>query len=172
MQDPNRIVSLLNLQKHPEGGFYKEIYRSSLSTDFQGFEGVRNLATGIYYLLEENDFSALHRIKSDETWHFYDGETLEIVEIDTKGELILTLLGNDLLNGEVPQYTVKAGHWFGSRSRGVYSFVGCTVYPGFDFQDFEMAKRSDLLAEYPDYSDIIQLFTRHKDDWQQGFSLT
>ena len=166
MQDPKKIVQLLQLEKHPEGGFFKEIYRSESESNFEGFEGKRNVATGIYYLLEEDDFSAFHRIKSDETWHFYDGEPLEVIEIDQEGELQLTLIGNDLVMGDVPQHTVKAGNWFCARSRGKYSLVGCTVYPGFDFQDFEMAERAKLLNTYPQYEDVIQLFTRDKDDWK------
>ena len=165
-QNAETIVKMLSLTKHPEGGFYKEIYRSSTEVEFQEFTGKRNLATGIYYLLEQDDFSAFHRIKSDETWHFYDGEPMEVIEIDTDGGLTLTLIGNDLMMGDVPQYTVKAGNWFCARSRGEFSFVGCTVYPGFDFQDFEMAKRKELLSQYPEYSDVINLFTRDKDDWQ------
>jgi predicted cupin superfamily sugar epimerase len=169
MQNPQDIIKFLDLHKHPEGGFYKEIYRSETIAKFDGFDGNRNLATGIYYLLEENDFSAFHRIKSDETWHFYDGETLELIEIDEEGELILTLIGNDIRNGDIPQYTVKAGNWFAARSRGEFSFVGCTVYPGFDFKDFEMAERTKLMNQFPDYHDVISLFTRHQNDWQENF---
>jgi uncharacterized protein len=171
MRDANTIIKFLGLNKHPEGGFYKETYRSASKSNFEDFDGERNLATGIYYLLEENDFSAFHRIKSDETWHFYDGEVLELIEIDKDGELILTLIGNDVKEGDVPQYTVKAGNWFAARSRGAFSFVGCTVYPGFDFQDFEMADRESLINQYPDYEDVISLFTRHKSDWQNGFQI-
>lgn len=166
VQSAEKIIKLLGLIKHPEGGFYKETYRSSTETEFEGFEGQRNVATGIYYLLEQDDFSAFHRIKSDETWHFYDGEPLEVIEIDSEGELTLTLIGNDLMMGDIPQYTVKAGNWFCARSRGEFSFVGCTVYPGFDFKDFEMAKRNELLAQYPECSDVINLFTKDKDDWK------
>lgn len=157
---PQEIVTQLTLNPHPEGGFYKETYRCGTKSCFKGFDGERNVATGIYYLLEKGDFSALHRIKSDETWHFYLGEPLELVEITPEGKLIKTLIGNDLMAGETPQYTVKAGNWFGSRSSGLLSLVGCTVYPGFDFQDFEMGDRLDLVKQFPHLETIIQAFTR------------
>ncbi len=169
MQEASTIIKFLALEKHPEGGYFKEIYRSETKATFNGFNGERNIATGIYYLLEENDFSAMHRIKSDETWHFYDGDSLELIEIDSYGELTLTLIGNDIANGDLPQYTVKAGNWFCSRSRGQFSFVGCTVYPGFDFKDFELGERDKLITQFPDYQDVITLFTRHKNDWQSGY---
>lgn len=160
MEESKRIVDFLKLQSHPEGGFYKEIYRSEITSNFVGFEGKRSVATSIYYLLEKGDFSALHRIKSDETWHFYIGETLEIVEISLDGEWKSTKLGIDFVNMEVPQYTVKAGSWFGSRSLGSFSLVGCSVYPGFDFLDFEMANAAKLKEQFPKLEDLIQVFTR------------
>jgi predicted cupin superfamily sugar epimerase len=106
--------------------------------------------------LKEGDISHFHRIKSDETWHFYAGEELEIYEIDEEGNLIVTKL-----NGLSPQYTVKANRWFGSKpgKDSSFSFVGCTVSPGFDFIDFEIAKKSDLLKEFPLISDTINLMS-------------
>jgi len=157
---PKQIVENLDLLPHPEGGYYKETYRSTVSAEFDGFSGRRDVATGIYYLLEKGDFSALHRIKSDETWHFYSGDALELFEITPDGKLIETRIGNNLEKGEVPQYTVNAGNWFGSRSGGEYSLVGCTVYPGFDFQDFEMGEREVLLKEFPQIPEVIKLLTR------------
>jgi len=160
------LVRKLDLLPHPEGGFYKEVYRSEEKIPAIGlpgrFFGERNFATGIYFLIEKNNFSTLHRIKSDETWHFYDGDALEVIEIDLKGNLRTTFVGRDLNKGEVFQYTVKAGHWFGSRVRegGNFSLVGCTVAPGFDFQDFEMADRVKLVSEYPRHKGIIEEMTR------------
>jgi len=154
------IVKNLDLLPHPEGGFYKETYRSEISSDYDGFDGKRNVATGIYYLLSEGDFSAFHRIKSDETWHFYAGEALELVEITPGGKLIKTLIGNQFEKGEQPQYTVNAGNWFASKSSGTYSLVGCTVYPGFDFQDFELAERNSFIQEFPDHIKLIEGLTR------------
>jgi predicted cupin superfamily sugar epimerase len=160
------LVTKLNLLPHPEGGFYKETYRSPVKIASQclptGFEGERNIAPGIYFLIEKGNFSALHKIKSDETWHFYYGDALEVIEINEQGKLTLTQIGPDILKGEVFQYTVKANTWFGSRvsDNGQFSLVGCTVYPGFDFNDFELAERQDLIQLFPLHQKIIMELTR------------
>jgi len=162
----NDLITKLDLLPHPEGGFYKEIYRSeeiiSQSALPTRFGGNRHVATSIYFLLEKDNFSALHKIKSDEIWHFYAGDTLEVIEIDPMGKLIITPVGSNILEKEVFQYTVKAGHWFGSRVKngGAFSLVGCTVAPGFDFADFEMGKSFDLVNEFPNHKKIIQEITR------------
>jgi uncharacterized protein len=160
------LVKELNLLPHPEGGYYKETYRSSdkikQSCLPSTFPGDRNIATGIYFLIETGNFSALHKIKSDETWHFYYGDALEVIEIDDQGKLTITHIGADILKGEKFQYTVKANTWFGSRVSGTgnFSLVGCTVYPGFDFNDFELAKRHELIKLYPKHENIIAELTR------------
>lgn len=162
----NEIVEHLQLQAHPEGGFYKETYRSSLVISDKAlpneFGGERNICTSIYFLIDKTNFSALHKIKSDEIWHFYLGDALEVIEITEDGELISTLVGNKLNEGQVLQYTVKAGNWFGSRvaKGGNYSLVGCTVAPGFDFNDFEMAEKDSLTNAYPQHQKIISELTR------------
>ncbi len=160
------LVKKLDLISHPEGGYFKEMYRSEELIPKSGlphrFAAARTFATAIYFLIDANNFSALHKIKSDETWHFYAGDALEVIEIDEEGQLMKTAVGNKLEAGEVFQYTVKAGHWFGSRVKqgGVFSLVGCTVAPGFDFQDFEMANRKSLCEQYPQYAEIIEQLTR------------
>lgn len=160
------LVKELNLLPHPEGGYYKETYRSEgkitqtcLPTDFKGD---RNMATGIYFLIEKGNFSALHKIKSDETWHFYYGDALEVIEINEQGNLTITQIGSNLLEGETFQYTVKANTWFGSRvnSNGNFSLVGCTVYPGFDFNDFELAQQKNLIQLFPQHRQLIIELTR------------
>ena len=160
------LVKELHLLPHPEGGYYKETYRSKgkitqacLSPDFKGD---RNMATGIYFLIEKGNFSALHKIKSDETWHFYYGDALEVIEINEVGNLTITKIGSNLSKGETFQYTVKANTWFGSRvsEKGSFSLVGCTVYPGFDFNDFELAKRLDLIKQFPQHNQLISELTR------------
>jgi hypothetical protein len=155
-------VNSLQLLPHPEGGFYKEMYRSAESFIPTGFTEERHYCTAIYFLIEKFNFSALHRIKSDETWHFYAGQALEVIEIDSAGVLRQTLIGAELAEGEVFQYTVPAGHWFGSRVRkgGDFSLVGCTVAPGFDFRDFEMAERERLVFEFPQHEQLIREMTR------------
>lgn len=160
------LVKQLELLPHPEGGFYKETYRSSLTLSREclptGFNGERNIATGIYFLIEKGNFSALHKIKSDETWHFYAGDALEVIEISENGIVTITAIGPDILKGETFQYTVKANTWFGSRVRdgGGFSLVGCTVYPGFDFNDFEMAGRHELIKRFPQHQTLITELTR------------
>jgi predicted cupin superfamily sugar epimerase len=132
------IVERLGLQEHPEGGFYKETYRSNqtIETDKNVY---RNISTAIYFLLENENKSLFHRIKSDELWFFHQGEALEIVFIK-EGVLNTIILGNNLENGEVVQATIPANTWFASRVKNLkgYSFVSCAVAPGFDFVDFEL----------------------------------
>ena len=160
------FIKHYQLQKHPEGGYFTETYRSSelLNQTYlpERFTGARNMYTSIYFLIESGNFSAFHRIKSDELWHFYYGSALEILEIDEQGKLITTSLGSDILKNETFQYCVKAGRWFASRviQGGNFSFVGCNVSPGFDFADFEMAEREKLIAEFPHLKKEITELTR------------
>ncbi len=156
------FIEHLQLLPHPEGGYYKETYRSKETILFSGFSGERNFSTAIYFLLEENNFSAFHKINSDELWHFYAGDALEVIEITLSGELKLTAIGNDLENGEQLQYVVPANTWFASRVKkgGKFSLVGCTVAPGFDFKDFEMAKRDELVRSFPNHKEVIEKLTR------------
>ncbi len=154
----------LGLNPHPEGGYYKETYRSegSLLLKNDGQAKSRQYATAIYFLMETGNFSAFHRIKSDELWHFYYGDPLEVFYIDLSGVLQRILLGQNPENGETLQALVPASVWFASRplKTGQYSLVGCTVSPGFDFEDFEMAKREELTHEFPAHQIIIEELTR------------
>ena len=159
-------IDRLHLTRHVEGGWYGEVYRADLLFTQQqlpdSFTGTRPSSTHIYFLLEKGNFSAFHRIKSDELWHFYYGDPLTIYEIDKDGKLIEHLLGNDPSAGQSFFCCIKAGNWFGSKvnAESNYSLVGCTVSPGFDFADFEMADRSALLKEFPHYEEIITTLTR------------
>jgi len=157
-----RLVDLFDLQPHPEGGYFKEFYRSPDDILLPQFSGPRSCATSIYFLLEQGQFSALHRIKSDEVWHFYLGDPLEIVEIDPSGEWKSTILGHQITLGQQLSYVVKAGNWFGSRplQGSAYSLVGCSVSPGFDFQDFEMPSRGYFEREFPNLKTKFQEVTR------------
>jgi len=160
------IIDRYNMQPHPEGGYYKETYRSTETIPQHalpgGFPGDRSFSTAIYFLLQQGNFSAFHRIKSDECWHFYAGETLLVYVIDSNGELIVTKLGSNIAAGETFQYVVPAGCWFASAPAdgSSYCFVGCTVSPGFDFADFELAEREALIAGYPKHEAIITQLTR------------
>lgn len=159
----SKLVSQLNLTPHPEGGWYRETFRSHGKFEGEGeFPEGRNFFTSIYFLISGDNFSALHRIRSDESWHFYSGDPLEIVEIDTEGSLRSVILGPNIENGQQLQYTVPAGNWFGSRvlRGGQYSLVGCTVAPGFDFRDFEMAGRDQMISMYPAHEAVITQMTR------------
>lgn len=159
-------VEKYTMQPHPEGGFYAETYRSTETIPQEAlpkrFGGDRNFGTAIYFLLENHHFSALHRIASDEIWHFYAGNALEITCIDPNGKLEIIRLGNNPENGEVFQYAVPAGVWFGSKpaAGSQYSLVGCTVAPGFDFADFEMPERNWFLQEFHQHTELIMALTR------------
>lgn len=161
----NYWIDKLNLTKHPEGGYFKEIYRSAESVDGdalpQRFGGARSFGTSIYFLLNSNEFSALHRIASDEIWHFYAGSPLTIYAINPNGVLSHIFLGNDFDSGEMFQAVVPAGSWFGANVQTPASFalVGCTVAPGFDFADFEMGNRKNLLTRFPQHKNIIEMLT-------------
>ncbi len=156
----------LALEPHPEGGYYRETYRSELVLDAvslpDAFNGSRNCSTIIYFLLPVGAFSAFHKIKSDEGWHFYEGLPLHVYVLSPNGSLKIIQLGKDINNGETYQAVVPAGCWFASRPVGDagYSLVGCTVAPGFDFRDFEMADRTELLKAYPQHWQLITELTR------------
>lgn len=156
----------LGLQKHPEGGYFKEVYRSKDIIPKNAlpvsFTGDRNIATSIYYMLVNTDKSHFHKIKSDESWHFYAGNTVQIIAIGPGGALFKFLLGNDIARGEHFQVTIPAGWWFGASlvsTEESYALMGCTVAPGFDFADFEMAKRETLLELFPQHKAIIEFYT-------------
>jgi uncharacterized protein len=154
----------LELTAHIEGGAFSEVYRADLTIAkealTEGHGGTRNIMTSIYFLLEYGEFSAFHRIASDELWHHYDGGTLLIYEVDTMGNLVVHKLGLD--ENAAPFAAIKAGSWFGSRVEepGTYALCGCTVSPGFDFADFELAERSKLVIEFPQHEQIITQLTR------------
>lgn len=154
------LIQHLHLLPHPEGGYYRETYRSAEQT--LNIEGnTRNTSTAIYYLLENEDKSHFHRIKSDELWFFHQGRPLEILVLQGS-ELSTIVLGNDVGSGEVPQAMIPANAWFAARVQGRsgYALVSCTVAPGFDFADFELASRVDLLHEFPHWKPVIEEFTR------------
>lgn len=166
---PAYWIEKLGLTPHVEGGAFREVYRSELIIPRTSlplfFQGSRSASTSIYFLLEKGQFSAFHRIAADELWHFYYGDPLLVHEITHGGRLITHRLGQNPEKGEVFQTTVKAGSWFASvpASESEYSLVGCTVAPGFDFEDFELARRESLSQMYPGHAAIISQLT-HPDD--------
>ncbi len=161
----NYWVQNLAMRAHPEGGYFVEVYRSPekirQSSLPQRFKGDRSFSTSIFYLLERGDFSAFHRIASDETLHFYAGGPLDVHVLDSGSHTLLTL-GHDLQQGQHLQRTIKAGAWFAAtpRRESPYCLIGCTVAPGFEFVDLEIASRESLVREYPQYSEIVVAYTR------------
>tara|TARA_B100000780_G_C20882431_1_gene351060 strand:+ start:91 stop:600 length:510 start_codon:yes stop_codon:yes gene_type:complete len=153
------LVTKFNLQPHPEGGFYAETYRGD--TTVEASYGTRSSSTAIYFLITPGSVSRLHRIAADEVWHFYLGGPMTVVEISEDGNKKETILGQNIMANEKVQYTVKAGTWFGSYpcDASDFSFVGCTVAPGFDFQDFELASRTVLVKQFPQHKDAIERLT-------------
>lgn len=155
-------IDTLRLQPHPEGGYFAETYRASESVAAAHlparFGGNRSFSTAIYFLLEAGQFSAFHRIQSDEVWHFYDGGPLEVYVLHGYGRLEIIRLGLNPANGERPQAVVPSGCWFASRPAPGTSFtlVGCTVSPGFDFADFELASSETLSRLYPAHASLIR----------------
>ena len=166
MQSAQSFIKQYQLQPHPEGGWYKETYKSTellpLAALPQRFNGDRSFSTAIYFLLEQGNFSAFHKIKSDECWHFYTGEPLVVYIISQQGALDIIELGNDINKGHVFQYVVPANCWFASRpaAESNFCFVGCTVAPGFDFEDFDLADAAELSKLYPQHRDIIHELCR------------
>ncbi len=162
MDTAAEYISALNLSRHPEGGWYRESWRSNLEVSVPWSADKRSAGTSIYFLLESPGFSSFHRIKSDELWHFYDGSAIEIIWIEPEGNLYSCVIGRNHLAGERLLCVVPAGCWFAARVIVPDSFalVGCTVSPGFDFADFELAIRAELIRQYPEHKALIQSLTR------------
>jgi len=157
-------INHLKLLPHPEGGFFKETYRTSENIASPSlpdrFNGERSLSTAIYFLLRSQDKSLFHKIKSDELWHFHAGCSLTIYVLDQSG-LTLHKLGLDVEKGESPQVVIPAMCWFGAtvNEPNHYTLASCTVAPGFHFSDFELANREALLHEFSDHEALIKLLT-------------
>jgi len=167
MNTADYFIKNLNMTPHPEGGFYKEIYASEeniTSNDLKvEFEGSRILWTSIYFLLRDGEVSNFHRLKSDEMWYYHSGSPLTIYMISPKGEFITEQLGLDIENNEKPQVLVPKDYIFGSamNNKG-YALVGCMVSPGFEFKDFELFKRNELIEKYPQHQQIILKLTSNE----------
>ncbi len=159
-------INRLQLIKHPEGGYYKEVYRSAEFVHKKNlpdrYSSFRSFSTSIYFLLESHEFSAFHRLKSDEIWHFYEGSAITILVISPKGEFSKLALGRNPDENEIYQALIPKGYWFAAHVNAPesYSLVGCTVSPGFDFEDFELGKRDELIKKFPRHNELINTFTR------------
>ncbi len=156
-------IERLRLVRHPEGGWYRQSYHSTESLPASAlparFAAAHPVSTAIYFLLRGSEFSAFHRLKADEVWHFYEGSALSLHVIAPDGTASVMPLGRGSFQAIVP-----AGHWFGASlddlSPGAFALVGCTVAPGFIFEDFELADRASLIEQYPQHRALIQRFTR------------
>jgi predicted cupin superfamily sugar epimerase len=165
-KDARYWIEKLKLEPHPEGGYFRQTYVSDLVIGRESlptaFTGARAASTTIFFLLEGENFSVFHRLRSDEMWHFYAGNALQVHVIESSGRSFTIRLGSDPERGQVFQAVVKAGCWFGSHVANWkgWALVGCTVAPGFDFEDFEMGKRAKLLRLYPQHRELIERLTR------------
>jgi uncharacterized protein len=159
-----QYIKQLQLKKHPEGGYFKEVYRSVeriLPTHLpKRYKSSRSFSTSIYFLLEGQQFSSFHLLRSDELWHFYDGSAVLLYTINQKGKLSIKKLGRGM-NSEL-QLVIEKQNWFAAEVEEKKSFAlfGCTVSPGFDFDDFELGKRNDLLQKFPQHSALIKRLTK------------
>ncbi len=152
------IISAFRLERHPEGGWFREVHRSSLAIGpLPGYPGARPSFTAIHFLLTRGDFSAFHRLRSEEAWIHLSGDPLELV-----------ILGRDVRRCEIgsaaeerePIAVVPAGEFQAARTTGEYSMAACIVSPGFDFEDFSLPTREELIRKYPEWSDLVLAFTR------------
>jgi len=162
MPTPDQLRKLLELSPHPEGGAFRETFRSSLQVMHPAMGAPRAAGTAIYFLLEAGDFSAFHAVTSEETWHLYSGGPLELHIIHTNGIHEIAMLGMDLAAGERPQATVPAGALQAAipAPGAGYCLCGCTVYPGFDFADFSLPPRAELIRIHPGHEAVIRRLTR------------
>jgi uncharacterized protein len=153
-----RLVKKLRLEEHPEGGYFKQTYRSDTIVNVEGYGGPRNIATAIYYMLVGCQFSALHRIRSDEIWHHYAGGSITLYAIGSGGKMSKIKIGK----GGAPQAVIQAGTWFAASldNKRSYCLLGCTVSPGFDYRDWELAKRDKLVRAYPQHRALIERYTK------------
>jgi len=169
MKNYEKIIKTLGLEPHPEGGYFKETYRSDLLISKEGlkniYSGSRCASTAIYFLLtKEQPKSFLHKLKSDEIFHLYDGGSLDVLLLYPNGDGTIQILGRDLEKGERPQVLIPNGTWFGAHlnKNAQYALIGCTVAPGFEFEDFTLEVPENLKAKYSDFSEMIEALTFKK----------
>lgn len=159
----DHLVTRLNMQPHPEGGYYSETYRAVDQVRRASDDAVRASSTAIYYLLSDGAWSTWHRIASDEVWHFYAGSPLNVYVLGADGRLDIHKLGNPLTHEQCTyQAVVPAGCWFAAalETPDSYALAGCTVAPGFEFSEFELANTAELLAAYPQHAETIRRLAR------------
>lgn len=153
-----KLVKKLELEKHPEGGYFRQTYRSGTIVNIEGYDGERNISTAIYYLLVGKQFSAFHKIRSDEIWHYYAGGSIALYAIDNEEKLSKIKIAKS----GTPQAIIKAGTWFAAAldSRKSYCLLGCTVSPGFDYRDWELGMRDELVRMCPKHKKLIERYAK------------
>jgi uncharacterized protein len=158
------LIETLGLAPHPEGGYYRETFRSPLALrglPWLAPERERSASTAIYFLLPAGIFSAFHRVPGDEVWHHYQGDPVELHTLESAGGHRVLRLGHDFRGGERPQHAVASGSYQAARVAGDhYALCGCTVAPGFDFADFVMPSRAELVAAFPKHGALVESLTR------------
>ncbi|MBN2239627.1 MAG: cupin domain-containing protein [Dehalococcoidales bacterium] len=169
MNTAEKIVAMLNLQPHPsEGGYFSETYKAAgiipKESLHDNYGGDRSFCTAIYYLLTPDTFSAMHRVRSDEIFHFYLGDPVEMLQLFPDGTGKTVIIGNDIEKGMLPQVIVPAGVWQGSRlaDGGEYALMGTTVSPGFEYEDYEDGEKDFLIKSYPEFEDMITSLTSNE----------
>lgn len=167
MPTADELIALLRLEPHQiEGGYFRETYRSGERISGESlpdrYAGPRSMSTAIYYLLAPGTFSEMHRVRSDEIFHFYLGDPVEMLELFPDGSGRRTVLGRDIAGGECPQHVVPAGVWQGTRliEGGSFALMGTTVSPGFSYEDYTSGAREELIRAYPGFTDLILKLTR------------
>ncbi len=166
MLTAEQIRELLQMRPHPvEGGYFTETYRGATVVPrnlLPGYPGERAISTAIYYLLTPDTFSAMHRVRGDEMFHFYLGDAVEMLQLQADGSGEVILLGQDIAAGTRLQHNVSGGVWQGSRVRagGKFALLGTTMAPGFEYEDYETGNRAELSARYPRFSELITSLTR------------
>lgn len=172
MKTVEDVIRVLNLEPLAgEGGYFRQTYKSDYDDVPAGYFGIKSdsgraISTAIYYLVEPNSFSVLHRLPSDEVFHFYAGDPVEMMQIDENGNVEIITLGNDIFNGQQPQVVVRRGVWQGTRliKGGAWALLGTTVAPGFEFEDLEVADREEMIQALPQHREDIIRFTRAKSE--------
>ena len=166
MEEAKLIIEKLKLIPHPEGGFFNEIYRSGESIEVQSlhsrYNSKRCFSTSIYYLLIGEQKSHFHKLKSDEVWHFYKGSPVIIHCLHENNGYIQIKIGSDFSNDIFPQYVIEKGTWFAAEvaDKNSYSLIGCTVAPGFEFDDFELGSSKHLTEKFPGHKELIARFIK------------
>ncbi len=166
MNTAQQLIERLRLTPHPEGGYDRETYRSGERIAHNAlpsrYNGARSFGTAVYYLLTADTFSAIHRVQTDEVWHFYYGDSVELLQLLPGGSGLLVTLGSDVEGGMQPQVLVPRGTWQGARlsEDGEYALLGTTVAPGFEFTDFQLGYRHELLRSHAQFTDMIVALTR------------